>query len=408
MAPHPRRLRWAEISLLATQTRGPRSYTPFNAAIRRYSTRDEEAREPISGIYTPHTAVGRKATSGSIDNLPSRSYGQNKSKWYFDAGYALHAKRPSRPFPSPFLVSSTRTSDESTTNKTGDSHSTRDKDYTPRATIHGDLMRGTTNGDDAVLMSENFICANDGVGAWATRERGHAGLWARLLVHFWSIEADREKENVSTPDTRGYLQRAYERTQEATSGANECFGTTTACGALLVPSTDTETTNLYVTQLGDSQILVIRPRDRAVVFKTTEQWHWFDCPRQLGTNSPDTPDANAVDDTVHVEEEDIVLAMSDGVIDNLWEHEVVEQVMSSLEEWQTTAASRVEQDPHAMRHVARELVKAARVIAEDLFAESPFMQRAVEEGLSIEGGKMDDISVVAAMCRRRKTRLDDS
>jgi len=39
-----------------------------------------------------------------------------------------------------------------------------------------------------------------------------------------------------------------------------------------------------------------------------------------------------------------------------------------------------------MRFVAMELVKAARVIAEDPFAESPFMERAVEEGLMIEGG----------------------
>jgi len=29
------------------------------------------------------------------------------------------------------------------------------------------------------------------------------------------------------------------------------------------------------------------------------------------------------------------------------------------------------------------------------------MERAVEEGLAIEGGKLDDISVVAAICKRR-------
>jgi hypothetical protein len=36
------------------------------------------------------------------------------------------------------------------------------------------MIRGITNGDDAVLVSDNFIGANDGVGAWASRERGHA------------------------------------------------------------------------------------------------------------------------------------------------------------------------------------------------------------------------------------------
>jgi hypothetical protein len=40
------------------------------------------------------------------------------------------------------------------------------------------MIRGVTNGDDAVLVSENFIGANDGVGAWATREKGHAAYVA--------------------------------------------------------------------------------------------------------------------------------------------------------------------------------------------------------------------------------------
>lgn len=36
------------------------------------------------------------------------------------------------------------------------------------------MIRGVTNGDDAILVEENFIGANDGVGAWASREKGHA------------------------------------------------------------------------------------------------------------------------------------------------------------------------------------------------------------------------------------------
>ena len=141
---------------------------------------------------------------------------------------------------------------------------------------------------------------------------------------------------------------------------------------------------LYVTQLGDSQILVIRPRKAEVLFKTKEQWHWFDCPRQLGTNSPDTPNNNAVMDKVEIEENDVVLAMSDGVIDNLWEHEVVTNVVESIKKAEDQFNSH-EYD-QGMRFVATELVKAARKIAEDPFAESPFMERAIEEGLAMEGG----------------------
>jgi len=147
-----------------------------------------------------------------------------------------------------------------------------------------------------------------------------------------------------------------------------------------------------------------------VIFSTEEQWHYFDCPRQLGTNSPDTPQGNAVLSKFEVEEDDIVLAMSDGVTDNLWEQEIADAVVDELETWKNNKSlgkikeDRGEADGYAngMRFVAQQLVLAARKIAEDPFAGSPFMERAVEEGLAIEGGKLDDISVVAAVCKKRK------
>ena len=136
---------------------------------------------------------------------------------------------------------------------------------------------------------------------------------------------------------------------------------------------------------------MVRPRDESLVYKTTEQWHWFDCPRQLGTNSPDIPSANAVMDRVDIEENDIVLAMSDGVSDNLWEHEVVQTVVDSIRKWESgdggeSSGSREGGAGGGMLFVAQQLVKAARNIAEDPYAESPFMERAIEEGLAMEGG----------------------
>ncbi|KAI9806885.1 MAG: hypothetical protein M1833_002543 [Piccolia ochrophora] len=195
----------------------------------------------------------------------------------------------------------------------------------------------------------------------------------------------------SDPDPVGYLQRAYDQTIQATSSPNEWLGTTTACGALLHSSIESPEPSLYITNLGDSQVLVIRPESQEVVFKTSEQWHWFDCPRQLGTNSPDTPRKNAVMDKIIIREGDIVLAMSDGVIDNLWEHEVVQNVSDSFQQWNTNQANQSSGGGEAsltgsMSFVAKNLMRAARVIAEDPFAESPFMERAVEEGLAMEGG----------------------
>jgi protein phosphatase PTC7 len=228
-------------------------------------------------------------------------------------------------------------------------------------------------------------------------------LWARLILHFWALETEADANRIRSPGETyepnpvECLQKAYEQTIEATSEPNKWQGTTTATGAQLYfrregsdpkgPSTPL----LYVTNLGDSQVLVLRPRNSELIYKTTEQWHWFDCPRQLGTNSPDTPRQNAVMDKVGIEENDVVLAMSDGVIDNLWEHEIIENVVGSIQKWESgqggeSTGDRCGGAGGGMKFVAEELMKAAKVIATDPFAESPFMEHAVEEGLAMEGG----------------------
>lgn len=237
-------------------------------------------------------------------------------------------------------------------------------------------------------------------------------LWARLILHFWattmSEEARRphEPDKPYHPDPIAYLQKAYDLTVGATSGP-DWQGTTTATGAQLFykelddpepakNGTCTEKDNvspiLYVTNLGDSQVMVVRPSSGELVFKTEEQWHWFDCPRQLGTNSPDTPVQNAALDKVPIKEGDVVLAMSDGVIDNLWSHEIVENVSNSVKKWESGEAMSKTRSPDItgrsgiMSFVAEELMLAAKTIALDPFAESPFMEHAIEEGLPSEGG----------------------
>ena len=349
----------------------------------------ERSRDPDIGLTTPVPA--------ELDKVVS------KSPFYFEAGYAGWAKRPSRPFPPPFF--------SPPSGSYSDPLSTHDRSRDRRPTVNGGLIRGITNGDDALLVSDNLIATNDGVGAWAQRERGHAPLWSRLIIHFWAVAAEQDQYGgEGQPDPVRYLDEAYERTKEALSEPNNWDGTTTAVSALLhYKANGTEQPVLYVTQLGDSTVLVIR-KDKSVVFATEEQWHYFDCPRQLGTNSPDEPKVNAVMSMVDIQEDDIVLALSDGVTDNLWEHEISEKVVDALEKWQEQQKSgEVGQDvgeggslAEGMRYAAQELVLEARKIAEDPFAESPFMERAVEEGLAIEGGKPDDISVVVAVCKRRK------
>ena len=229
-------------------------------------------------------------------------------------------------------------------------------------------------------------------------------LWSRLILHFWASAIDDELskyahlDETSDPNPVATLQAAFEHTLNATKEHN-WQGTTTACGAQLYyrPMAGSEHGRLfpvlYVTNLGDCQILVYRPRDKKVIYKTTEQWHWFDCPRQLGTNSPDTPKENAVMAVVDLEVGDVVLAMSDGVIDNLWEHEITEAVLNSVRDWESghgttkDGKDRTGGRNGGMSAVAQEIVAAAKKVAMDPFAESPYMEHAIEEGLASEGGE---------------------
>lgn len=320
---------------------------------------------------------------------------QQQRPFYFETGFAVYAKRASRPFPPPFLSRPSGSFSDPLTTHTN----VRDR----RPSVNGQLIKGRTNGDDAILIGgRNFLSVNDGVGAWAQKDRGHAALWSRLIAHFWAVEVEKamaisDGHSVNALDPVAYLQTAFEQTQKVTSSPNEIKGTTTACSALLYQRSDTEPI-IYATNLGDCAIIVIRPKDNEVVYRSTGQWHWFDCPRQLGTNSPDTPKVDAVMDIVDIEEGDVVAVLSDGVIDNLWEHEICEKVLEALKKWKSGEAGSEE----GMPFVARELMEATRVIAEDPSAESPFMEHALDEGIATEGGKLDDISVVLGLCRKTK------
>lgn len=206
------------------------------------------------------------------------------------------------------------------------------------------------------------------------------------------------------------LQAAYESVIEATKNRGDeegeghsWLGTTTAvCGVL-------KGDELVIVNLGDSVGMVFRPGVSdagAWILRTEEQSHWFDCPRQLGTNSPDTPEKDAVVSRIKVEDGDIVVLASDGLVDNIWDQEIVEVINRTLGESEEEIVGIVGEggDRGRMSVLADRLVEAARVVATDPFAESPYMERNVDMGYNIQGGKFDDISVVAAVVRMRGRR----
>ncbi len=147
-----------------------RSPLPVLASIlgptRRPCYRSYSALWPLS-VQQFSLISSTSATSSTSDVTPPLRDSHLRLPFFFETGIALFAKRPPRPFPPPFLSPPSGSfSDPLSTH-----HQSRDR----RVFVHGELIQGYTNGDDAVYASDHFICANDGVGAWSSRPRGHAG-----------------------------------------------------------------------------------------------------------------------------------------------------------------------------------------------------------------------------------------
>jgi protein phosphatase PTC7 len=142
-------------TLLARATQFParRSFLP-SATSSRASAPDDADRDRHAIILTEETTEPKPIR---VKSAPFK----------FETGYALFAKRPPRPFPPPFLSPPSGSYSEPL--------STHNRSRDRRAYVNGEMIRGDTNGDDAVYASNVFIAANDGVGAWSTREGGHAG-----------------------------------------------------------------------------------------------------------------------------------------------------------------------------------------------------------------------------------------
>ncbi|WVQ76915.1 hypothetical protein IAR50_006594 [Cryptococcus sp. DSM 104548] len=263
-------------------------------------------------------------------------------------------------------------------------------------------------GEDAYFTRSDGMCIADGVGAWARSGRGgaDAGRWSRLLTHFCEREVDgwwegsevylKEKKGAAEGeeevrerrplDPVEIMQRGYEKCLSCaiTEGVN---GSSTCLLALLQNST------LHIANLGDGCLLLIR--GDKVVFRTEEMQHAFNFPMQVGTHSRDEPMKDAMRFDVPVKKGDIVVVGSDGLMDNMFDEDILETL------------SELRPSPHqttfSPQSAASALCSRARQISQQTSTTTPFMCAAIEEGIDFVGGKKDDISVVVGVVGDRET-----
>lgn len=97
---------------------------------------------------------------------------------------------------------------------------------------------------------------------------------------------------------------------------------------MVMASLDHEEELLRTLNYGDSGYLLLRPNssntDVEKIFRTEEQQHYFNCPYQCGTRS--RPGfANKAQSYMHnVKEGDLIVMGSDGLLDNLYDKDIID------------------------------------------------------------------------------------
>ncbi|KAI5071431.1 hypothetical protein GOP47_0013682 [Adiantum capillus-veneris] len=224
-----------------------------------------------------------------------------------------------------------------------------------------------TGGEDAYFIcpEKQVFGVADGVGGWA--EVGvDSGEYARQLMSE-SLIAARE-EPTGSVDAARVLKKAYSKTT--------CRGSSTACILALSDY------GLQAVNLGDSGFIVVR--NGRVIFKSPAQQHNFNFPFQLESCGAGDPVSAAELFVVEVAAEDVIIAGTDGLFDNLFATEIETIVLQA--KWSGMSPD----------VTAQKIAYLARERANDSNGETPFSAAAQNAGYSFYGGKMDDITVIVS------------
>ncbi len=245
-----------------------------------------------------------------------------------------------------------------------------------------------TGGEDSHFVSAcgRALGVSDGVGGWA--ELGvDAGEYSRELCS----NMDRFVSETGNLDPRDALQSAYSATQS--------IGTATACVITLDGST------LKAANLGDSGFMVLRKAEGhwKMMYQTAEQQHYFNCPKQLGTKSRDRPsDAQLL--SLPLAPGDMLLAATDGFFDNLFPEDVCKIINSKRRHKYNghnlptdVVSAEEELLQGALTSLARRLCRSTLEVAKSETRRTPFAVNAGKAGFFYEGGKVDDITIVASI-----------
>ncbi|KAK6163196.1 hypothetical protein DH2020_000060 [Rehmannia glutinosa] len=212
-------------------------------------------------------------------------------------------------------------------------------------------------GEDAFFVSSHgggVIAVADGVSGWAEKDVNPALFSCELMANASRFVEDEEVNY----DPRSLIRKAH--------AATTSIGSATTVVAML------ETNGiLKIASVGDCGVRVIRKGQ--IIFSTSPQEHYFDCPYQLSSEAIGQTFLDATVTTVELMEEDTVVMGSDGLFDNVFDREII-SIVSSCDNVSNAAMFVL---------LAKALANLAYNHSKDSSFESPYSQEARTQGFDV-------------------------
>jgi len=226
-------------------------------------------------------------------------------------------------------------------------------------------------GEDAYYIGKNILAVADGVGGWAEIGIDPGKYSKELCKHIATlVEAD---WNTYKTNPKTIIVDAAAKTKNQ--------GSSTLC----ILTLDEITPILHTAYIGDSGYIIFRKESNSlkVIYKSEEHCRGFNFPYQIGTNGD--PPNMSLEAKHEIKHNDVVIAGTDGLFDNLDEKQIMNCVKPFLQY--------SEQIPD-IGLVAEMIAKHAYQQSLDPVYFSPFAKKAREHYFDYRGGKSDDITVL--------------
>jgi len=239
-------------------------------------------------------------------------------------------------------------------------------------------------GDDAFFIVDSerrsVIGIADGVGGWRRYDVDPSKFTRGLMQNCERLARTTTSEILSPV---GLLQRAYEQMMNMKT---PLLGSCTACIVVM----DKVKKEVSAANLGDSGFMIVRGEE--VVYQSTEQQHYFNTPYQLSLSAgrqgviQDKP-SDAETTTLPIQQGDVIVMATDGLFDNVFQDQIVNRLQGINQDAPTY---------EELKSAADTLASDARTRSLDETYMSPFAVKALNYGLNVRGGKLDDITVLLA------------